>query len=133
MQLVLPLIERIAQFLSPSVRRDGSTQFDCGNSPIQIVYNTAAIAGALCIARQMGLVHSLAAESQAYAYVLTEQHPNGGFPFSTREHGIFADRRYYPRPLSMILYHLLLKAGEADTRPSLAQEPGIPTAAITTN
>jgi hypothetical protein len=109
---VLPLITKLAQFLSPSVKEDGSTRFDCADSGAQIIYNTAAIAAALGIARRMGLYSALEAENRAYAYVLSQQHSNGGFAFSRREHGFLKDKRYYPRPMTMILYHLLLRASE---------------------
>jgi len=116
---VLPLIRKVAGFLSTSVKEDGSTRFDCVDRDVQIVYDTAAIAAALGIARRMGLDNSLEAENRAYAYVLAQQHSNGGFPFSSREHGLLKDKRYYPRPMTMILYHLLLKANE--TVPELDQ------------
>ena len=109
---VLPLIALVAQFLIQSVRPDGSTRFDCHDRDIHILYNSAAIAAALGMARQLGLGGDLQAEDRVYSYLLSKQNPSGGFPFSTREYGVLVDRRYYPRPLSMLLYHLLLKSGE---------------------
>jgi hypothetical protein len=109
---VLPLITKLAHYLEASIKEDGSTRFDCADHQVKIIYNTAAIAAALGISRRMGLHDSRRAEERAYAYVLAQQHENGGFPFSTSEYIVLRDRRYYPRPMSMILYHLLLKAKE---------------------
>jgi hypothetical protein len=109
---VLPLITNLARFLAPSVKPDGSTQFDCADSGVRMPYNTAAIAAALGIARKMGLRDEHEAENRAYSYVLSQQHPNGGFAFSHGDYHLLSDRRYYPRPMTMILYHLLLKAAE---------------------
>ena len=109
---VLPLIERLCDYLLPSVKGDGSTRFDCSNGTTQIIYNTAAIAAALCTVRRMGLCQPTDAEERAYRYILGQQDRLGGFGFSRREHHLLRDRRYYPRAMAMILYHLLVKAGE---------------------
>ena len=109
---VPPLITRVARFLEPSVRPDGSTQFDCADSGVQMPYNTAAIAAALGMARQLGLHDARAAEDRAFGYVLREQHASGGYSFSRGDYGFLRDDRYYPRPMTMLLYHLLLKARE---------------------
>jgi hypothetical protein len=117
---VLPLIQRLAKYLSSSVRLNGTTRFDCGSSTTQIHYNTAAIAAALLVARRMGLHDALEAENRAYRYVLAQQQSSGGYAFSNREYGVLADRRCYPRPTTMILHHLILKAcdlsDETETR-----------------
>jgi hypothetical protein len=112
---VLPLIQRTTDFLLGSVIEDGSTRFDCGNHDVHIVYNTAAIGAALELSRHLGLCDSLEVENRVYRYVLAQQNPSGSFPFSTREYGVLMDRRCYPRPTSMILYHLLLKALDTDS------------------
>lgn len=109
---VLPLIRKVAEFIEPSVRVDGSTQFDCADSGVQMPYNTAAIAAALNIARRLGVHDARAAEDRAYGYVLREQRPGGGYWFSRGDYGFLRDNRYYPRPMTMLLYHLLLKAQE---------------------
>ncbi len=109
---VLPMIVRIAEFIAPSVKADGSTKFDCQDSGVRMPYNTIAIAAALGIARRMGLYDASDAEERAYRFALAQQQPDGGFPFSSGDYRLLSDRRNYPRPLAMILYHLLLKAGE---------------------
>ena len=106
---VLPLIRKTCEFLGTSIAKDGSTRFDCKGHDIHIVYNTAAIAAALKISRGLGFQIDPENENKAYTYVLSQQQPSGSFPFSTREHTILKDKRFYPRPMSMILYHLLLK------------------------
>lgn len=107
---VLPLIKKTSKFLNTSINKDGSTRFDCAGRNIHIVYNTAAIAAALGISRALGLQIDPEDDNRAYAYLLAQQQPSGGFPFSTREYTVLQDKRFYPRPMSMILYHLLLKA-----------------------
>jgi hypothetical protein len=109
---ILPIAEKIAHFIAASIRADGSTKFDCADSGVQIPYNTLAIASALSMARQLRLCDAFDAENRAYAYVLSLQHANGGFGFSRNDYGVLEDNRYYPRPLAMMLYHLLCKAHE---------------------
>ncbi len=109
---VLPMVRKTSKFLSESVNRDGSTRFDCQGHDIHIVYNTAAIAAALGISRRLACDIDAEQEARAYGYVMAQQQPSGGFPFSTREHTVLRDTRCYPRPMSMILYHLLLKVNE---------------------
>jgi len=114
---VPPMISRIAGFLENGIQMDGSTRFDCRGSAVRKPYNTAAVAAALHIARRLGLADSLEAENRAYRYVLAQQQPDGGFRYSSGDYGVLTDRRYYPRPMSMILYHLLLKASEVSGPP----------------
>jgi hypothetical protein len=109
---VLPLIHKTSKFLSTSVEKNGSTRFDCQGNDIHIVYNTAAIAAALGISRRLNFIIDRNNEDRANRYVLSQQQPSGGFPFSTREYTVLQDKRFYPRPMSMILYHLLLKAAD---------------------
>jgi hypothetical protein len=109
---VLPLIANVARFLAPCVNPDGSTQFSCTDYTTRVNYNTAAIAAALGIARRKGAGNYLEVENRAYSYVLANQQPNGGFAYSNREYQVLSDRRFYPRTLSMVLYHLMLKARE---------------------
>jgi hypothetical protein len=112
-ETILPLIAGVVNFLVGGIKDDGSIRFDCNDRSVEIVYNIAAVAGALGIARRMGISNTLEAENRTYAYVLAQQRANGGFAFSNREHSLLRDTRYYPRPLTMILYHLLLKACES--------------------
>lgn len=107
---VLPIITKLARFLAPSVNPNGSTRFDCGGNKAEVIYNTAAIGAALGTARRLGLADTGELENQAYQYVLSHQDPKGGFVFSVREQRVLKDKHYYPRPLTMILYHLGLRA-----------------------
>jgi hypothetical protein len=112
---VLPMITKIAQFLESGVNADGSTQFDCQEHNVEMPYSTAAIAAALGFARRIGAHDALDAENRAYRFVLSLQHRDGGFHHTKGNYGFLADLRYYPRPLTMLLYHLLLKAQELQT------------------
>lgn len=106
---VLPIITKLATFLVDGVGADGRTQYDCSNKPVQVVYHTAAVAGALQSARSLGVIENRLPEDRAYNYVLSKQHDNGGFAFSKGDYLALRDRRYYPRYLAMILHHLLLR------------------------
>lgn len=103
---VLPVIERIAKFIASSVRADGSTKFDCQNTPHYVYYHTMVVSSSLGIARRLGLCDEQALEDRALAYVLAHQRPDGSFPYST-DYFFVPDKRAYPRTLSMTLYHLL--------------------------
>lgn len=120
---VVPMMSKIVQFLAPSVKTDGSTWFDCANDHVERIYNTAAIASALSTARRLGLHNNRDAEDRAFAYVLAQQDNTGGFPFSRREYRFFKDRRYYPRPLAMMLYQVAVKGLAEMPRPSKATMP----------
>lgn len=102
----LDLVKGLAAFVRTGVSGDGSVFFDCRRGRRAVVYHAAAAAAALSQAARFG-----AADSQAeavYAWVLAQQRPDGGFPFSRREYGVLRDRRSYPRNLAMILLHLLM-------------------------
>lgn len=111
---VLPMIASLARFLSAGVKADGHTQYDCSGRGVRVTYHTSSIAAALATAHRLGQYDASAAEHRSQAYILKQQHSNGGFAFSRRNYGLLSDNRYYPRYLAIMLHHLLLIAAEQD-------------------
>ncbi len=105
---VVPLVTRVAAFLSSGVATDGHALYECGNSYRQVTYHAAAVAAALTRADQIEDGNYAAVARRAYAYVLDRQRENGSFSYSHGDYRLLSDQRSYPRYLSMILYHLLL-------------------------
>ena len=120
---VLPLMKRLAEFISLGVNGDGSTEYACYNKYTHVLYHSAAVAAALCKARGLNVGNWLGAEDLAYRHVLTNQKRDGGFAFSSGDYYFLQDRRYYPRYLAMILYHLLIKAGESSDQTRTRGKP----------
>ncbi len=108
----IPPITKVLAFLSQGLAPDGHAYQECGNLHTQVTYHTAALGAAFAKAGQAGLDNYLNLANRAYARLLKLQQPEGGFPHSQGEYRLFRDRRSYPRYLSMILYHLLVKESE---------------------
>jgi hypothetical protein len=105
---VLDLIAGLSAFVASGVGPDGQVFFDCRHRRRAVIYHAAAAGAALSRAARVsgGAVPPQAA--RAYRWVLAQQRPDGGLPFSRREYAVLRDRRSYPRNLAMILLHLLL-------------------------
>jgi hypothetical protein len=117
---VKPLIEKALSFVREGVAPEGYAYYDCGKPTRRVVYHAAALGAALTKGAQIGIlgngsagndtVDYQALAERSYAYVLAAQQPDGGFRHSKGDYGLLEDRRSYPRYLSMILLHLLLRA-----------------------
>jgi hypothetical protein len=94
-------------FLGGGLAPSGDAYYDCGRGPRTVTYHTAALAAAFTRAGQLGISGYEAQAARAYAALLAAQRPDGGFPHSRGDYGVFSDRRSYPRYLAMILFHLL--------------------------
>lgn len=118
---VLPMMHRMAGFLSTGLTELGDIRADCMSDwPIRN-YCTAAISAALSRATQAGLGEYTDLAICSYKRLISLQRKDGGFDFSTRDYRFLSDRRSYPRVMCMILRHLLIgaelgasKNGEAD-------------------
>ena len=109
-QAVWPILGRLAMFLSKGISESGAARCDCHRERPEVPYYTAAVAAALSQATVLGLGNFCPLADRAYRWVLSHQRTQGGFEFFSRgNYGLLADRRSYPRYLSMILYHLLLE------------------------
>ncbi len=116
----LPLIKGVLEFLRRGLAEDGHAMYQCGVPHRAVTYHAAALGAAFATAGQQGIVGYEDAMDRAYSYVLRMQRQDGSFLYSLRDYGLLSDRRSYPRYLSMILYHLLVRAhgseGEAVTK-----------------
>lgn len=102
----LALVHRVLGFLSGGVAADGHAFYACGNAHRAVTYHAAAVGAALRAGAKLGLVQKNLSD-RAYAYVVSRQRPNGGFPHSEGDYRLLHDRRSYPRYLAMILLHLM--------------------------
>jgi hypothetical protein len=109
---VRPLIEKALAFLSQGVAPEGYAYYDCSRPKRRVVYHAAALGAAFTKAGQMDFVGFEELARRSFACVLAAQQENGGFGHSQGDYQLLADRRSYPRYLAMILFHLLIRAGD---------------------
>lgn len=111
-QTIYSIMTKLLDFLSTGITDFGSAKYNCfQNYPI-VNYYTAVMGAAFLIGRKMGLGYFNSSENKIYQCLLSQQKQSGSFICSKRDYFIFSDKRSYPRQLSMILKHLLLKAKE---------------------
>jgi hypothetical protein len=107
---VVPMMQSLAGFLGTGFTDEGFARYDCTNSKVEVPYYSAAVAQALDQATDSGFGDFGSVADRAYARILELQRADGGFRFHSRgTYGFLQDRRSYPRYLSMILHHLLLR------------------------
>lgn len=115
------ILSRLAQYLEGGVRASGASASDCqavrGARGAEVDYYTAVLAAALHEASRMGCQEAAALSGRCFTRVLERQRPDGGFAFSTGDHGFLSDRRSYPRQLVMTLFHLLYGCDLGDGLP----------------
>ncbi len=110
-ETVWKVMDKLARYLSTGLSDAGFTRYDCQHEHPQVLYYTTALGEALSQATLLGLGDYREIADRALEKVLSFQKKDGGFAFFSRaNYGILADRRSYPRNLSMMLYHLLLEA-----------------------
>ena len=114
-----PLIAGLLVFLRQGVGADGSVPYRCGRRNPQVTYHAAAVAAALQEGARLGFEGCAEAAGRVWRRVLATQQTAGGFPHSRGDYGLLRDRRSYPRNLTMILHHLLVRetAAEAERAP----------------
>lgn len=103
------ILDRLAAYLSGAVTETGASRYECHQEFPEVVYYTAAAAAALSRATIIGLGDYRELADRAFRRVLSQQKPNGAFPYSLRNYSVLSDQRSYPRYLSMLLTHLLLE------------------------
>jgi hypothetical protein len=101
------ILRGLAPFLERGVTASGASAADCSHPRPELDYYTAALAAALDEAARMNLVAGLEPSQRAYARLLARQSSGGGFGYSAGDYGFMLDRRSYPRPMAMTLFHLL--------------------------
>jgi hypothetical protein len=107
---ILPVLQKLIGYIKTGMASDDHAMYNCFKPYPVVTYYTAVMAAALLRARQIGLGDFSIAENRAYQWVLQNQDSHGGFMYSSKNYGILQDKRSYPRYLSMILRHLLMKA-----------------------
>lgn len=108
-EAILPVMEKLAEYLSTGVHEDGHSFYACSKPYPEVVYYTGVMGAALYKASQLGLGDYKALSELAYDRLLGFQRTSGGFPYSYRNYTILRDTRSYPRYLSMILRHILMR------------------------
>ncbi len=110
-EAVWRVMEKLACYLSTGLSEAGFTRYNCQHEHPLVLYYTCALGEALSQATRLGLGDYGGIADRAFEKVLSFQRKDGGLAFFSRaNYGILADRRSYPRNLSMMLYHLLLEA-----------------------
>ena len=117
----LPLIDNVLRFLRTGVAKNGHAYYACNNRSREVIYHGAVLAATFATSTRLGLSADAALAQRVYEYVLGRQNRDGGFPVSRGDYGLLQDRRSYPRPLAMILMHLLTAAAP-QMEPLLAPE-----------
>jgi hypothetical protein len=105
---------KLAGFLDASITQRRTVKYDCDNDHIEVPYYSLAVARALAGARGLGFSVDPSRSSGVIDRVLSLQREDGGFVFYSKgNYRLFADRLDYPRPLAMMLFHLVELAGPA--------------------
>jgi hypothetical protein len=113
---VVPILSGLARFLSRGVAADGSSKYDSFHDTPFIPYYTGVLGAALDCATELGLGDYTDLSARLYHRLARIQRKDGSFPFSYKNYGILWDARSYPRPLSMILKHLIMRARVEEKR-----------------
>jgi hypothetical protein len=116
----VPMLKSMLGFLSTGLAKDGHAFFDCNDHHRLVTYNTAAVGAALAAATELEVGNYEMLSDRAFSYLRRVQRADGSFDFSRKDYYILNDHRSYPRSLTMILYHMLLKteiANRAIARP----------------
>ncbi len=112
---VLPILDRLADFIATGVTETGGCRYDCNHKMPDVAYYGAAAGAALSRASSMGFGNYDQLSDRAYRRILSLQKNDGSIAFySQNNYKLLKDVRSYPRYLSMILYHILLEAQKMD-------------------
>jgi len=113
------ILKKLEKYLSTGVTKIGSVKYDCFQTFPEIIYHSAAVGAALISAASIGLQDYKKSVERTYTFLFKEQRPDGSFMYSRNDmayvrksmaNGFLTDKRSYPRQLSYILQHLLIKA-----------------------
>jgi len=109
---VLPILSKLAAYLTTGVMETGSCRYNCSRTTPEVNYWTAALAAALSRASELHLGDYTALSHRGFRHLIAQQRPDGGFDFSRYNYRLLSDKRSYPRYLAMILYMLLSQGDE---------------------
>ena len=107
---IRPVLAGLAGFLQKGLAADDSSKFDSFHDHPFIPYYTGVLGAALTRATELGFRDYSHLSDRVYERLLTVQRSDGSFTFSHHDYGFLSDKRSYPRPQSMILKHLLIRA-----------------------
>lgn len=110
--LIISILELLSSFLCDGLKEDGSVKYDCFSNYPEVIYFGGAMAAAFLAAHRLELGNFKELSDRAYNRLLFLQNADGSFDYSKKDYRFLSDKRSYPRPLSMILFHLLSKACE---------------------
>ena len=113
------ILVNISRFLVTGVNMNGSSKYNCDHNLPETHYYTAVLGAALATANNMGIDDFSYVSDHILNRLLMFQKTNGSFGFSRRNYLMFSDDRSYPRYLSMILKHLLIKGRLAEDQQSM--------------
>ncbi|HKQ57882.1 MAG TPA: hypothetical protein VJY35_08425 [Candidatus Eisenbacteria bacterium] len=108
---------RLANYIAGGVTASGAVRASCHSVLPEVVYYADAVGMALHTVTRLGWADYGALADRAFAWVLTRQRADGGFPFSRGDYLVLSDRNAYPRYLAMTLYHLAERARTAGPTP----------------
>ncbi|MFC2169336.1 glycoside hydrolase family 76 protein [Acidobacteriota bacterium] len=107
---IIPVLKKLANFIASGIASNGNLWYDCRHEYPEVTYYSTAAGAALHLATEMGFGDYQAISVTAYNRVLAAMKPDGRITYySRRNYRFLNDRRPYPRYLSMILNHLLLR------------------------
>jgi len=104
------IIAKCLRFLDGGISEDGQVLYSCDNRHTRIAYHTAATGAALSMAAAAGFGSYEQNAQRVFSYLRRVQRTDGSFGFSTGDYYVLNDVQAYPRPLAMILYHLLVRS-----------------------
>lgn len=107
---IWPVLEKLAKFISRCVTPIGAVWYDCNHERPDVPYYSTAVGAALSLATDLGIgdYHSVA--DLTFERMISLLSPEKGLKFHSKgNYGILSDKRSYPRYLSMILNHILLR------------------------
>lgn len=114
---VLPMMSKLAEFLSQGLTAEGNIRADCASDWPVRHYCTAAISAALARATQEGCGDYADIAARGFAKLMSWQRKDGGFGFSVRDYRFLSDQRSYPRVMCMALRHLLIGSELGASKP----------------
>ena len=108
-QTLRNILDKLIRYLETGTHKDGHCKYACGKNYPEVTYYTAVLGAAFLKATEIGLGDYINQSDAAYRRVLSRRRSNQNYIYSTRNYLLLSDTRSYPRYLSMILRHFLMK------------------------
>lgn len=112
------ILEKLAKFIAKGVTETGSIKQDCFQTFPEVTFYSAVVGAALTCASLLGFKGYEKHSKLAYDFLFKKQMSDGSFlhsrytmPYLTKpnSHGVLTDKNRYPRQLSYLLQHLLVR------------------------